>query len=420
MILRLTFLALLFISCWTKLLLAAGHSAGVDFWTDTELALISSLSLDRLGPPPTDPSNRYADNQKAAELGRAIFHDMRFSLNGDVSCATCHKPDYHFTDPLPRSRGLGLTKRHSMPIVGMAYQNWFFWDGRKDSLWAQVLEPLEHPMEHGISRTRIAQLVDMYYLEQYIEIFGEISDLDFSTLPVDARPDLADKDAWSHWQSLSETKQKSITRIFVNIGKSIAAFVRLIVPTPSSFDRYVEAINTGDNAGVETLTTQQVSGLRLFIGKAKCINCHNGPMLTNGEFHHAGAPDTETIDFGRSVAMNTLRENEFGYLSKWSDANPDKDGHHIRFLDTSSARYERSFKTPSLRNVSVRPPYMHTGQVNSLSDVLEAYRDNSGEGLADELFHSELTREELGDLEAFLQSLTSEPMVKQKSKSNPQ
>src|SRR5690606_13006326 len=78
-------------------------------WTDEDLALVRSLSLEALPPPPSDPSNRVADNPRAAELGRALFFDTRFSSNGEVACATCHLPDRQFQDDRALAEGFGRT-----------------------------------------------------------------------------------------------------------------------------------------------------------------------------------------------------------------------------------------------------------------------------------------------------------------------
>ena len=97
---------------------------------------LQSLSIDALDPLPADPSNKYADDPAAAELGEKLFFDARFSANGKVSCATCHMPDRKFQDDVDLARGVGTTSRRTMPIAGTAYSPWMFWDGRKDSQWS--------------------------------------------------------------------------------------------------------------------------------------------------------------------------------------------------------------------------------------------------------------------------------------------
>ena len=112
-------------------------------WTDEEQRLIASLSLSQLPRLPADPSNAQADNPDAAELGHALYFDTRLSSTGAVACATCHKPERMFTDGLKLAVGAGIGNRHTPSLVGLSYSPWFYWDGRKDSQWAQALAPLE-------------------------------------------------------------------------------------------------------------------------------------------------------------------------------------------------------------------------------------------------------------------------------------
>src|SRR5688500_11706071 len=78
------------------LLIAAGSTSGN--WSEDELKTLRSLWIGQLGPPPSDPTNRFADHPAAAELGRLLFNDTRLSANGKVSCASCHDAAKGFTD----------------------------------------------------------------------------------------------------------------------------------------------------------------------------------------------------------------------------------------------------------------------------------------------------------------------------------
>ena len=348
-------------------------------WSERERALIASMSLEQLGSPPPSPSNAYADNPAAASLGAAIFSDTRFSANGEVSCASCHHADYGLTDPHPRGRGIGETRRRTMPITGMAWQRWFFWDGRADSLWSQTLVPLQDPTEHGLNREQVLQLVQEQYDGPYRDVFGP--------LPTE------------------EGDADSVTQVLVNVGKALAAHVRTFHPQETRFDRFASDLREG-NSGDEHLSEPEKRGLRLFLFDARCVNCHNGPMFSNGEFHHSGTPDDGTPDLGRGGVIAEVSSAEFSFFSRWSDADPTTDGDHIRFLDAAPHKYERTFKTPSLRGVGTRPPYMHNGVFGTLSEVLDNYREVSGTPLADEIFHGDLSDRDLADLEAFLMTLS--------------
>ncbi len=383
----------------------APDPSGAPAFTPGEIRVLRSLALDALGPPPDDPSNAYDTDPRAARLGLSLFLDTRFSANGQVACMTCHLPGFDFQDAKPRAQGVGQVRRRSMTLIGAGYQTWLFWDGRKDSLWAQALAPLESPVEHGISRTRVADLVRSHYRDPYEAIFGPMPSLPGS-LPANARPAGDDARARQAWLALAPEARQAITRVYVNAGKAIAAFVRTIRPGPAPFDRYVQAVLAGDAGRAATiLTPAQVRGLKLFIGGAGCTNCHSGPLFTNGEFHRTGVPPRpgEAPDRGRAEGLPLVLVDEFNCATRHSDASADRCT-AIRFARRDPAALERAFRVPTLRNVAVHPPYMHAGQVATLRDVLALYRRASAR--IKDLEHGALTDAELADLEAFLTSLT--------------
>jgi cytochrome c peroxidase len=375
-------------------------------WSDQEKIILRSLWIGSLDPLPVDPSNKYSDNPKVAAFGKKLFFEDHFSGNMKVSCATCHREDYSFTDNLPLSHGMATTPRRSMPLIGVAYNSWFFWDGRTDSLWSQALGPIENKLEHGISRTMSAFIISKYHRQEYEELFGPIPDITEDRWPQEARPAMDDPNALKAWVFMSPEKREKVNEIYVNMGKSIAAFVRTILPQASPFDRYVEQVLAGDmNKARKALTDTEAMGLKLFINKAKCTNCHNGPLLTNSDFHHLGIPSKENNkpDPGRADGITQVLAGEFNCLSKYSDATPNECS-ELRFIDTAEKKYIGAFKTPTLRNVADRPPYMHAGQFTTLMEVLEFYRDQATNP---ELEHSDLTDSELKQLEAFLKTLSS-------------
>lgn len=386
----------------------AEQATQTEDWSDRELALIQSLSLESLGPPPSDPSNAFADDPNAAALGERVFFDPRFSLDGTVSCNSCHRPDYGFSDPNTLSVGIGVTKRRSMPLIGLAYQNWFAWDGKNDSLWAQSLDPFEDPREHGFSREQVVDVISEHYAEEYEAIFGPLP------VSLTGSQKLNDVDTVETGGPSDEVSSKvagrlDSTRVFVNIGKSLAAYLRTLTPKPTAFDLYAAALHNGETDVSDILSPDQINGLRHFIGAAKCVNCHNGPLLSNGAFHSVGILPINAEDQGRAAVVEALQGNEFGFFSQWSDADPTSDGAHLRYLDMRTERARVNFKTPSLRGVSMRPPYMHAGQLASLKAVLDHYRDVSGSPLADENFHGALSEDEAREIEAFLHSLAEVP-----------
>jgi cytochrome c peroxidase len=379
-----------------------------------ELETIRSLWIGSLPALPADPSNRVADDPDAAALGEAIFFDRRFSANGQVSCSSCHQPELAFTDGLARGVGIAETPRSTMTILGSAYSPWLFWDGRKDSLWAQALGPLENADEHGGSRGLYAHRVAEHYRTEYEELFGPLPDLgDERRFPTTAGP-VADPAARANWDSMSPADRDAITTVYVNLGKAIAAFERGLVPGPSRFDRFVEALLAGEEAsGDAALTPIELAGLELFIGPvAGCTSCHSGPLLTNQSFHNTGVPPLSgrEPDLGRGDGIGLVVADEFNCLSRWSDADPD-DCIALRFMRDDAEALAGAFKPPSLRNVAETGPYMHAGQITTLIDVLRHYRaaPQAPAGRS-ELTPLDLTDAQVAQLEAFLRSLSDLPI----------
>jgi cytochrome c peroxidase len=383
-------------------------------WSDAEVATLRSLWIGSLPPLPPDPSNAFADDPKAAALGEKLFFDARFSANGEVSCATCHQPEQFFTDGRGRSRGIKTTKRGAPTIVGIAYSPWLFWDGRRDSQWAQALSPLESEREHGGTRTQYARILyeDPAYRADYEAVFGPMPDLsDRKRFPEAAAP-IDNAEAEEAWDAMAETDRKSVTRVFVNMGKALAAYQRRIMPGPARFDAYVKALLAGDKAAMQSvLNDNEVAGLRLFIGKATCISCHNGPLFTNNGFHNVSTPLAKGSrkDWGRFRGVKQALQSEFNCLGEYSDAGEDDCG-ELRFAKADGAELMAAFKVPTLRNVADTAPYMHAGQFATLDQVLDHYNRAPKPVLGHSMLAPlNLTVDELADLEAFLKTLSGPP-----------
>ena len=386
----------------------ACSSFGPPGWSEEELTQLRSLWIGSLPPLPADPSNQYADDPRAATLGQKLFFDKRFSSNGQVACATCHLPEKLFQDGIPLAHGIGTTDRRTMTIIGTAYSPWFFWDGRKDSQWAQALGPMESAVEHGGNRTMYAHLMEKFYAAEYEALFGPLPDL--LDLPARAGP-VADLEASRNWEAMSADDRELVTRIYVNMGKSIAAYERLLIPGEARFDRYAEAILNGDaESAKEILTPDEIAGLKLFIGQANCTNCHNGPLFTNNDFHNTAVPAALGLseDVGRVKGLEQVVADEFNCLSSYSDARPEECV-ELRFLVRGGDELKRQYKPPSLRNVAQRGPYMHAGQFATLEDVLHHYntapKATIGHG---ELEPLNLTEGQIAQIISFLRTLDSQ------------
>jgi len=386
-----------------------------DRWTDAEKSVLVSMTLASLPVVPTDPSNAVESNPEAVKLGRRLFSDARLSKNGEVSCASCHSPDKQFQDGLPLGKGVGTGARRTMPIAGAAYSPWLFWDGRKDSLWSQALGPLEDAVEHGGNRLQFARVLSDGYKAEYEALFGSMPNL--AGLPEHASPQ-GDERLQAAWRAMPAARRDEVSRVFANLGKAIAAYERTVRYDESRFDQYVRAVQTGHGNGLNALSAQEVNGLRLFIGKGQCSTCHNGPLFTDQAFHNTGVPprDAAHPDKGRVAATAKVQTDEFNCLGRFSDAPPDACA-ELRFIATEDPGLAGAFKTPGLRNVALRPPYMHAGQFATLPEVVAHYvRSPAAVVGHSELAHDgkghaerkpiRLSEKEAEDLVAFLGSLS--------------
>lgn len=375
-------------------------------WTQQEWSLIQSLALDNL-PKAADPSNRYAEQPQAIQLGSELFFDKRLSSNGQVSCASCHQPEKFFSDGLQTAKGLDLGARNTPSILGAAWNQWFFWDGRKDSLWSQTLAPLEDPREHNLARTDLAKLVltDPQYRDKYQALFGQLpSPAEIEAWTADARPS-GSIEQIKAWKALTEQQRKAIDNTFANTGKSLAAYVSTLKPPTSRFDQYVTALKAGKSEA--QLSETELAGLRLFIDpKQQCLNCHAGPLFSNQSFHSIGTGEIGK-DTGRAAVVDQIRFDRFNCLGEFSDA-PKESCTKLQYMQRNRHQLIGAYKTPSLRNVGNTAPYLHNGSKQTLAEVLDHYI-NSTEikaGRAD-LKPITLTAEEKSALIAFLNTLNA-------------
>jgi len=389
-------------------------------WNAEEVALIKSLSLSQLPALPADPSNQVGDNEEAATLGHRLFFDTRVSSTGEVSCATCHQPEKMFTDGLPIAIGKSIGTRNTPSLVGLAHSPWFYWDGRKDSQWAQALAPIESGHEHDFSRVEVMGLLssDAHYRRQYEELFGPLPDA--AWLPESATPE-GTAEQQAAWNNLDAQLQTDISRVFSNVGKALAAYQRKLNPGTSRFDAYADSLSTeADSEPAKVLNGTEIAGLRLFIGKAQCVSCHNGPLLTNNEFHNTGVLSAagQLPSMGRYDGIRIARQDPFNCLGEFSDASPEQCLELRYARDTNDL--VGAHKTPTLRNITETAPYMHSGQIATLQEVLEHYN----EAPVSMLSHNEakplgMRNVELRQLEAFLQSLTAPLATESKWLSKP-
>ena len=305
---------------------------------------------------PTARGNAYADDERAAQLGRAIFFDEGFARVPGVSCVSCHLPERAFQDGLavsevlPGSRGA----RNSPTLLNVAWlRGAFFWDGRADSLWSQPLFAFENAIEMDSSRLRIAHRIadDASYRAAYQTIFGALPALDDAArFPPDGKP------GEPSFDEMAAADRDAINRVAANVGKALEAYQRRIATGPSALDRYLD----GDPSA---LSAEQERGLVRFV-KSGCYACHSGPMLTDSAFYMA----SDVTDRGRAAGIEVLLGSPFNAAGVYFDRDA---GETLELPLGPELEDEHAFRTPSMRNVTLTAPYGHSG-TRALEAVLSA------------------------------------------------
>jgi len=367
--------------------------------------------------PRPDTTNVRADDPRAAVLGQALFFDRRLSGTGTVSCATCHDPRRAFTDGKPVADSLAPGTRNTQSLLNVRRQRWFTWDGRNDNLWMQGLEPIEDPREMDGNRVAAVRLVagDPDLRTLYEEAFGPLPPLDRTRIPDAARPGPPDSTDPLHraWAAMGEGDRERINRAFANVGKAIAAYGRKLTDGSTPFDAFVAGLDEEGTASASLLGTEELEGLKLFVGRAGCWQCHHGDTLSDEEFHNLGIPPVGggvPEDPGRYAGIERLRASPFRAAGLYS-ADPEGDVATVsEHLANGPENFGR-FKTPSLRGVAKTGPYMHAGQFADLERVVRFYSTLEGAVALDH--HAEtvleplhLSEEEIRAVVAFLASLS--------------
>ncbi|HET9594796.1 MAG TPA: cytochrome c peroxidase [Anaeromyxobacteraceae bacterium] len=279
-------------------------------------------------------------------LGRWLFFDARLSADGTVSCGTCHRPALAFSEDTARSTGIRGQQgtRKSPPIVNAAFSVFgdLFWDGRAASLQEQVKGPIANPVEMGNTHEGAARTVAG--IAGYRKAFREAY--------ADERIDID------------------------RIADAIAAYEATRLSGGSAWDRFT----AGEAAA---LSDEAREGMDLFFGRGRCNACHLGPNLTDGRFHNIGIGYDEEAPPPRSGFSDPGRYAVTG--------EPDDTG---------------AFKTPTLRDVARRAPYMHDGSVPTLAEAVMTYvRIESNPWLDPAMLEVRLAPFDVRPLVAFLEAL---------------
>jgi cytochrome c peroxidase len=353
--------------------LVPGDVVAAESYTPAELRVLRSLWIGSLPPLPDDPSNAYDTDPRAAKLGRALFFDQRFSKSGTLACVTCHPAETSFQDRKPVAVGVAPLTRRSMPLLGVAYNTWFFWDGRKDSLWAQAATPIENPLELGLSRADVVAYVAKRHRSE----------------------------CRGHLRSAPVERGDTRTPVLANVGKAIAAFVRTITPGPA------RSIGTSRRCsrqapprdGAAHAAERAVSGSSSVAPSAPTAT--PGRSSRTASFTSRGFPRPDPTS-GRSAAIALVQGDELNCLGAYSDATPTSaPPSALVDPDTRDTLRAQDPDAPERRRPRAD---MNAGQLASPAEVLRFYRDRT-HGMK-EMAHGDLSDAELADLEAFLGTLT--------------
>jgi cytochrome c peroxidase len=326
---------------------------------------------------PVDPfEGNFTMDGDLAESGRVMFYDKKLSLNGSVSCASCHEQSRAFTDGRKVSEGFsGLTgNRNAMAVFNGQFQNSFFWDGRAFGLFAQSTMPLMNHLEMG---------------------FGDMDEVKTRVQSLQYYNDLYEK----------ALLNKSFDNVESWVAASLTTFMKSIVSTSSKFD-------AGINNNFNNFSSLEKLGKDLFfdVKRTNCVGCHVSPTFAgSGSFGYDPMPsihdgETNPVFFGGDGITNI--------------------GLDMNYVDEGAGNGK--FKIPSLRNIAITGPYMHDGRFTTLEEVIDHYNENMKPhlNLDSRLRRIQSTGMNLNTIEkkaliAFLNTLTDDKMMKDPKYGNP-
>ncbi len=329
------------------------------------------LTLDATRPPETRSDDaidleipEHPDAQVA--LGKYLFFDRRLSGNNALSCASCHQPDYAFTDGRNLSRGYPSTSlfRNTPSVLNCQGFTDLYWDGR-------------------IASAELASLIRDHIIEaHFMNLDGRLMVERLKQVP--AYRDLFER-AFGAEPSFGRTLQ------------ALAAYTGSLRSRQSPYDRHRD----GDEAA---LAAEAKAGLTLFQGKAGCIRCHYGPVLSDGQFHDFGLDTDPSALLDDDPERHVTFRRFFRSLGVPGSRGLREDvGRFAVSLDEAD---RGAFRTPGLRELPRTAPYMHDGRFDTLEQVVRFYNRGGGEGQRASLVPLGLDENEIGQLVAFLEALS--------------
>ena len=316
--------------------------------------------------PPLEPPKK-----EQVELGKSLFFDPRLSGDGGVSCDSCHDPATGWGDGKALSTGYPGSEyfRNAQTLLNAAYYKRNYWDGRMAG------PDLPTTVRDHLTEAHFMQVDGRLFVERLRQVpeYEEMFQKAFNGEPT-----------------------------FGRTLNAVAAFLKTIVSRNAPIDRYLK----GDSAALAAAARE---GLTLFQGKAGCIQCHNGALLSDQKFHALGVPGNA------DVFANPLRHITFRRFFRTLGAPNTENyrGDPGLYGVTKDRADWGKFRTPSLREVSRTAPYMHNGSLATLEDVAAFYDRGGGQrGNKSALLRPlGLTDAEKRALVEFMKSLSGDPVV---------
>ena len=358
---------------WAALLLG-GLFLGVGLWTSGALGEGQrDRAIGPLPPVPVPPDNQMSPGK--VELGKLLFWDTRLSGDASTSCASCHDPTLGWGTGQALSRGYPGTEhwRNSQTVLNSAYYAKLFWAGEVTSLESQAAAAATGNVAGNGDPVMMEERLRQ--IPEYVRRFKQVFAVEQPTIEL----------AW----------------------QAIAAFERTLVSKAENvpFDRYAK----GDQSA---LSPEAKRGLALFQGKAGCIQCHNGPLLSDDSYHNLGVPENALFESSPLHQITLRYQHVIRGVPEKVYRSADRD---LGLSYTTKREEDRGkFRTPSLRELKYTAPYMHNGVFASLEEVIEFYDRAGGTdpNKSPLLKPLRLSDQEKKDLLAFLLSLSSDqPLI---------
>jgi len=351
------------------------------------LALLLSFAPE---PPKADP------RPELVALGARLFADGRLASDGRTSCAACHDPTRSFTDG--RRTATPTARLNTPTLLGLDGATHVTHDGRYRRIRDQYIDPLVAADEMGSTPASLCRTVTAHYGQEYRLIFGVPPDCEkFPKIPERVAP------AWpaGFQEAVLATARDPLwarrvtreglagvagyspgfgwmkalarfpePRAFVqNVGEAMEAYIISLRAAPSAFDAFLGRVKKTPEAPVERawgdgFDREEWEGYELFVGKARCVQCHFGPRFTGDSFFNLGRSVNTLNDLRLGRALGLLQEESLG--SSRATSTPKIPLMRLRGM-TGAVR------VTGLRGIAATAPYLWDGSLATLDDVMAHY-----------------------------------------------